>query len=67
MITSREKPAVRCLDCEHWCPSLDWFGYPTGRGGCKYRWHNMLGEKLRYCRYYLEPLYWVASVPFRED
>ena len=43
----------RCADCIFWEPSLDWFGQPTGNGGCPFiRARNRKGERLRRCGSY---------------
>ena len=55
----RLKPVTmlhKCADCAYWQPALNYFGQPTGRGGCPFaRAHNRKGDKLRECANFIIP------------
>ena len=45
----------RCIDCAFWQPALNYFGEPTGQGGCQFSAaRNRKGELLRECEKYEE-------------
>ena len=45
----------KCADCAYWKPTLNYFGDPTGRGGCRFSVaRNRKGDILRECTKYQE-------------
>jgi len=65
------KPAAnlhRCADCAFWQPTLNYFGEPTGQGGCRFSVaRNRKGELLRECEKYEEAKKMTVEVKPHED